>query len=283
MIRVAAIADVHFSEDSRGRLREHWGRLHQSADVLLIGGDLTTHGERDQARVLAEELTVVRVPVVVVLGNHDYHSDDQDGVRDELERAGAVVLEGESATLNINGKTLGVAGAKGFGGGFAGACGSAFGEREMKAFVRHTERIAARLHDELNGLRADYRVALLHYSPVKETLSGERLEIYPFLGSYLLAEAIDEAGADLAIHGHAHQGHPAVVVDQLGVDVLERTEHGEPGPRPGARDLLPDPEMAPVSQLPARLGRVNRTHYLAPVLPAFRRTCSPWYRTPFPL
>jgi Icc-related predicted phosphoesterase len=206
VIRVAAIADVHFSEDSRGRLREHWSQLHQSADVLLIGGDLTTHGERDQARVLAEELAVVQVPVVVVLGNHDYHSDDQDGVRAEIERAGAVVLEGQSTTLEINGKRLGVAGAKGFGGGFAGACGTAFGEPEMKAFVHHTERIAARLYDELNGLEADYRVVLVHYSPVKETLAGERLEIYPFLGSYLLAEAIDKAGADLAVHGHAHHG-----------------------------------------------------------------------------
>ena len=206
MIRVAAIADVHFSEDSRGRLRDHWSHLHEAADVLLIGGDLTTHGERQQARVLAEEISVVKVPVVVVLGNHDYHGNDEDGVRDEMERAGAVVLEGESTTLEINGMRLGVAGAKGFGGGFAGACGTAFGEPEMKAFVRHTGRIAARLYDGLNGLRADYRVALLHYSPVKETLAGERLEIYPFLGSYLLAEAIDKAGADLAIHGHAHLG-----------------------------------------------------------------------------
>ena len=228
MIRVAAIADVHFSEDSRGRLRDHWRHLQEAADVLLIGGDLTTHGERDQARVLAEELAVVGVPVVIVLGNHDYHSDDEDGVREELERAGAIVLEGESTTLKINGVTLGVAGAKGFGGGFAGACGSAFGEREMKAFVHHTERIAARLHDELNNLRADYRVALLHYSPVKETLAGERLEIYPFLGSYLLAEAIDEAGADLAIHGHAHLGHEkgvtarGVPVRNVALPVLRR-------------------------------------------------------------
>jgi Icc-related predicted phosphoesterase len=206
VIRVAAIADVHFSEDSRGRLRDHWSQLHHTADVLLIGGDLTTHGEREQARVLAEELAVVQIPVVIVLGNHDYHGDDPDGVRQELERSGAVVLEGESATLKLNETTLGIAGAKGFGGGFAGACGSAFGEPEMKTFVHHTERIAARLHDQLNGLEADYRVALLHYAPVKETLAGERLEIYPFLGSYLLAEAIDEAGADLAIHGHAHLG-----------------------------------------------------------------------------
>ena len=109
MIRVAAIADVHFSTDSRGRLRDHWSHVHESADVLLIGGDLTTHGERDQARVLAEEIGVVQVPVVIVLGNHDYHSDGQDGVREELERAGALVLESENVTLQINGMTLGSA------------------------------------------------------------------------------------------------------------------------------------------------------------------------------
>src|SRR5262249_44251235 len=169
-------------------------------------GDLTTHGRREQARVLADELGAVRVPVVAVLGNHDYHSGDEEAVRVELERAGAVVLEGETATIDINGKKLGIAGVKGFGGGFAGACATAFGEPEMKAFVTHTERIAANLCDRLSSLDTDYLVALLHYSPVKETLAGERLEIYPFLGSYLLAEAIDSVLPDLVVHGHAHHG-----------------------------------------------------------------------------
>jgi Icc-related predicted phosphoesterase len=100
-----------------------------------------------------------------------------------------------------------VAGVKGFGGGFAGACGSDFGEREMKAFVTHTKDVAHRLEAALAGLQdADARVALLHYAPVEATLQGERLEIYPFLGSYLLGEAVDRAGADLALHGHAHAG-----------------------------------------------------------------------------
>jgi Icc-related predicted phosphoesterase len=174
--------------------------------VLLIAGDLTTHGERDQAAVLARELEVVQVPVVAVLGNHDYHSDREREVRDELEKRGVVVLEGESVTMKIGNCTLGISGTKGFGGGYAGACGSAFGEPEMKDFVHHTERLAGRLEEELSRLKTDYRVALLHYSPVKETLAGERLEIYPFLGSYLLAEAIDSAGADLVLHGHAHLG-----------------------------------------------------------------------------
>lgn len=206
MVRVAAIADVHFSEDSRGMLGAHWGRLHEGADLLLIGGDLTTHGTATQAAVLAEELEMVEVPVVAVLGNHDYHADQEKQVRRELERRGVMVLEGEHVTFTINGQTVGVAGTKGFGGGFAGASGSAFGEPEMKAFIYHTEQLAARLEENLRALQADYRIALLHYSPVKDTLAGERLEIYPFLGSYLLAEAIDTAGADLVVHGHAHHG-----------------------------------------------------------------------------
>jgi len=152
------------------------------------------------------ELEAVHLPIVAVLGNHDYHSDQAEVVRRKLEERGVTVLEGESTVLDINGERLGIAGTIGFGGGFAGACGHAFGEPEMKAFMHHTEKLAGRLEAQLNSLQADHRIALLHYSPVKDTLVGERLEIYPFLGSYLLAEAIDRAGADLVLHGHAHHG-----------------------------------------------------------------------------
>jgi Icc-related predicted phosphoesterase len=187
-------------------MRQFWSHVHTQADVLLLAGDLTTHGERGQAAVLARELEVVEVPIIAVLGNHDYHSDAEHEVREELERSGIIVLEGESATISIGGTTLGVAGTKGFGGGFAGSSLTPFGEPEMKAFIYHTESLAAKLEENLTRLDADYRVALLHYSPIKETLSGERLEIFPFLGSYLLAEAADSAGADLILHGHAHHG-----------------------------------------------------------------------------
>jgi Icc-related predicted phosphoesterase len=206
MVRIAAIADVHFSEDSSGAMRTHWSQLHEVADLLLIGGDLTTYGTAAQAAVLAQELEVVEVPVIAVLGNHDYHAGEEKQVRRELDRRGVTVLEGEHVTFTANGQTVGVAGTKGFGGGFAGSSGSAFGEPEMKAFISHTEQLAARLEDNLRALKTDYRIALLHYSPVKETLAGERLEIYPFLGSYLLAEAVDTVGADLIVHGHAHHG-----------------------------------------------------------------------------
>ncbi len=206
MIRIAAVGDIHFAEDTRGKLREHWAALAECADVFLLGGDLTNLGNRSQAMALAEELEAVRVPIVAVLGNHDYHAGEPELVRRTLEARGVTVLEGESTILRIGGHSLGIAGTKGFGGGFAGACGHAFGEPEMKSFMYLTERVAMTLEASLRGLDTDYRVALLHYSPVKETLAGERLEIYPFLGSYRLAEALDCAGADLAIHGHAHSG-----------------------------------------------------------------------------
>lgn len=207
MIRVAAIGDTHYAEDTRGLFRPTWERLAAEADVLLLAGDLTNLGTAGQARGFAEELRALDVPVVAVLGNHDYHAGVPGEVRRTLEAAGAIVLEGEGVTLRVNGSVLGVVGAKGFGGGFVGACGHAFGEEEMKQFIRVTEASAARLHDGLAALHAaDHRIALLHYSPVKDTLAGERLEIYPFLGSFRLAEALDTAGADLVVHGHAHHG-----------------------------------------------------------------------------
>jgi Icc-related predicted phosphoesterase len=206
MLRVAAIADLHVAEDSSGKFHPHWRNLHESADVLLLGGDLTNLGNVHQTEVLAREIEDLSIPVVAVLGNHDHHSGKPDTVRRVLEKAGATVLEGETVTFTIRGKKLGIAGTKGFGGGFAGACGHAFGEQVMKEFMYVTEAMAARLEENLLSLKTDYRVVLLHYSPIKDTLAGERLEIYPFMGSYLLAEAMDHAGADLVVHGHAHHG-----------------------------------------------------------------------------
>ena len=207
MIRVAAVGDLHAGPDSAGTIRPRFEGIAERADVLMLAGDLTRRGTKGEAAILADELGDVGVPLVAVLGNHDYHSDQQDAVRSELEGAGITVLEGEATTLDINGTSLGVAGSKGFGGGFVGASATPFGESQMKAFVGHTELVAEALEAALRKTEgADARVALLHYSPIEATLSGERLEIYPFLGSYLLAEAIDRAGADVVFHGHAHRG-----------------------------------------------------------------------------
>ncbi|HVE95384.1 MAG TPA: metallophosphoesterase [Pseudonocardiaceae bacterium] len=210
-LRIAAVGDVHLGTDARGRLRPVLQTVAKQVDVLLLAGDLTRHGTMEEAHVVADEFSGLGVPVLAVLGNHDYHSDAQDDITALLEKRGVRVLEGRGEVLDVGGCRLGVAGVKGFGGGFAGKCGSAFGEPEMKAFIEHSELVAARLADALRTVEdADVLVALTHYSPVPDTLRGEPLELYPFLGAYQLAEAIDGArggtGADLAVHGHAHFG-----------------------------------------------------------------------------
>lgn len=211
MIRIAAVGDVHLAPDAGGRLRPALRRIGEHADALLLAGDLTEYGTVDEAKVVAEEFAGLDIPVVAVLGNHDHHCDAAGEVGAILGDAGITVLEGQACVLDVAGRRLGVAGVKGFGGGFAGRCGSAFGEREMKAFIGHTEDASARLAAALEvAAGADALVALTHYAPVPDTLRGEPPEIYPFLGAYQLAEAIDSArggaGADLAVHGHAHMG-----------------------------------------------------------------------------
>lgn len=209
MIRLAAAGDVHAGADSAGKLRPRFEDLPGQADLLLLAGDLTRRGHPEEAGVLAAELGGIGVPIVAVLGNHDYHLDREDEVAGILAAAGVRVLEGEATVVEANGARVGVAGTKGFGGGFAGKSATDFGEPEMKAFVRHTKGLAAGLERALRSLQPqqpDLRVALLHYSPVEATLEGEPLEIWPFLGSYLLAEAVDRGGADLVLHGHAHRG-----------------------------------------------------------------------------
>lgn len=207
MIRIAAFGDCHFAEDAVGTLAPALSHLVDHADVLLLAGDLTRVGTDAEAEALARELRDVSVPIAAVLGNHDYHSDREKDVADVLREAGIHVLEGDAVVLDTPAGTVGVAGVKGFGTGFPGAMCSDFGEPEMKAFVRHSHAAAERLREALATLpRTDARVALTHYAPVEDTLRGERLEIFPFMGSYHLAEAIDDAGADVAVHGHAHGG-----------------------------------------------------------------------------
>jgi Icc-related predicted phosphoesterase len=206
MIRIAAVGDVHVDQDVLGRYRPALEELPDRADALLVAGDLTRHGTVDEANCFATEFGGLGVPVVVVLGNHDHQSDQQDELTKAIEGAGITVLEGSATVLELRGHRLGVAGTKGFGGGFAGACASNFGEREMKDFVATTERYAARLGEVLRSVECDALVALTHYAPVPETLAGEPLEIYPFLGCYQLGQAIDSAPTALALHGHAHHG-----------------------------------------------------------------------------
>lgn len=206
MIRVAAVGDLHIGEDGAERWREALAPVSEDADLLLLAGDLTRMGAVAEAPPLMEALSRVSIPTFAVLGNHDYHSGCESELVAQLRERGVQVLEGEARVVRVNGATVGVAGAKGFGGGFAGGCASEFGEPEMKAFVAYTRGSAERLGRALRTLDTDLRLALLHYAPVQQTLAGESPGVHPFLGSHLLGEAIDGARAHLVVHGHAHAG-----------------------------------------------------------------------------
>jgi Icc-related predicted phosphoesterase len=249
LIRVAAVGDVHVGFDSAGVLRPRWEELPHEADLFLLAGDLTKGGEVEEAAVLAGELDGLGLPVVAVLGNHDHHAGRPDEVREVLVDAGVDVLEGETAIFTVDGASVAVVGAKGFGGGYEGATASEFGEAEMKAFVRHTKERADAIDRELQTVEADVRLVLMHYSPVRDTLVGEPRELYPFLGSYLLAEPVDRASVDLVLHGHAHRGAAigatpgGVPVRNVAQTVIERpyaiftfeARSADPGRRRAAR------------------------------------------------
>ena len=206
MIRVAAVGDLHVGEDGAERWREALAPVSHDADLLLLAGDLTRVGAAEEGPHLMEALSRVSIPTFAVLGNHDYHSGCESELAAQLRQRGIQVLEGEARVIRVNGATVGVAGVKGFGGGFASGCASEFGEPEMKAFVAHTRGCAERLGRALRSLDTDLRLALLHYAPVEQTLAGEKPGVHPFLGSHLLGEAIDGARAHLVVHGHAHAG-----------------------------------------------------------------------------
>lgn len=207
MIRVAAVGDLHYDRKSENRITPFLSDLSTTADLLLLAGDLTQVGHPEEMKVLAQDLKQCPIPIIAVLGNHDYHFDKVAEISEILENEGIIVLEQNGITLTIGNTKVGIAGAKGFGGGFIGACGSDFGEQEMKEFMRHSRLEARNLETALKELHdVDYKIALLHYSPTAQTLSGERKEIYPFLGCYYLAEAVDYGMADIVFHGHAHNG-----------------------------------------------------------------------------
>ena len=203
---MAATADLHFRQEQAGQLAPQLERVRGAADLLLVAGDLTERGDPAEAAAVARELGGAGVPIVAVLGNHDHDLGLEKEVAAVLGAHGVRILRGDGVLMEVGATRVGIAGVTGFGGGFPGGSACAFGEGPMKEFVAYAREEAHRLEAGLGDLDADLRIALLHYSPCRETLEGEPLELYPFLGSYLLGEAIDRAGADLALHGHAHLG-----------------------------------------------------------------------------
>jgi Icc-related predicted phosphoesterase len=203
-VRVAALADLHCTKTSHGAFQPLFAKIAEAADVLLIAGDLTDYGLPDEARVLAKELAPLRIPKAAVLGNHDVESGKAEDVRSILTEAGLVILDGDACEL----AGIGIAGIKGFGGGFGKRALGPWGETIIKQFVREAVDEALKLEAALARLRTKHMVALLHYSPVQETVEGEPPEIFPFLGSSRLEEPIGRYPVSLVLHGHAHRGRP---------------------------------------------------------------------------
>jgi Icc-related predicted phosphoesterase len=201
-VRIAAMSDLHVGKTGQGTLAPILSQLNDRADVLLLGGDLTDYGTAEEARVLVKELGALRVPVVAVLGNHDFESGHADDVAAILRDAGIVVLDGESHEV----QGIGFAGVKGFAGGFGRGTLGAWGEGAVKAFVQEAVHETMKLESALARLRTRQKVALLHYAPIRETVEGEPLEIFPFLGCGRHEEPLLRYKVSAVFHGHAHRG-----------------------------------------------------------------------------
>jgi Icc-related predicted phosphoesterase len=201
VLKIAAIADLHVSEDGVS-YRSLFGEVSQVADVLVLAGDLTDTGKPRQAEILAEDLRACSVPVVAVLGNHDYESGLVDEVSDILRRAGVHLLDGQATEIN----GVGFVGVKGFVGGFGRRMLGSFGEPAIKAMVAESVNEAMRLENAMRQSRSERTLIILHYAPTEDTVTGEPLEIYPFLGSSRLGETIDRFKVSAVVHGHAHHG-----------------------------------------------------------------------------
>ena len=206
-LRIAAAGDIHCHEATRARTREAFAGLDERADLVLLAGDLTTHGEPEQAAVLADACRDLALPIFAVLGNHDWHADRADEVIDVLAGGGVRVLERDSAICEVAGVEVGVVGAKGFVGGFPGSHLPDFGEPLLREVYRQGAAEAAAVDAGLRAVaHCPVRIVLLHYAPVHQTLEGEPREIWTMLGSDRLAVPIVEHEPDLVLHGHAHAG-----------------------------------------------------------------------------
>jgi Icc-related predicted phosphoesterase len=234
IIRLAAIADIHYSRTSQGALQPLFARINEEADVLALCGDLTDYGLPEEAHSLAEELTtIVKIPMVAVLGNHDFESGKQEDVKSILGDAGVTMLDGDACEI----QGLGFAGVKGFAGGFWPRSLAAWGETAIKSFVHEAVDEALKLESALGRLRTKHRFAILHYSPIRATVEGEPPEIFAFLGSSRLEEPLDRFAVNAVFHGHAHHGSPeghtkaGIPVYNVSLSLMQRRFPGRPAYR----------------------------------------------------
>ena len=230
-LRIAAVGDIHYTRTSKGHLHPLFTEASKEADVLLLCGDLTDYGHAEEAHVLAEDIqSHATIPVLAVLGNHDYETGHVDEITRIIEGAGVKLLEGECAEIG----GVGFAGVCGFGGGFGRAMLNAWGEPLIKDFVQEAVNHAMRLERALARLETAKRVVVTHYSPLRETVEGENPEIFPFLGSSRLEGPINRYNAAVAFHGHAHNGTPeaksstGVPVYNVSLPLLKKTQPDRP-------------------------------------------------------
>lgn len=252
-VRIAAVADIHCTRNSQGAFQDLFAQVAAGADILLLAGDLTAYGLPDEARILARELSAAaKMPIVAVLGNHEYESDKQDEVSRIISDAGVRILDGEACEI----KGVGFAGVKGFGGGFDRRSLEPWGEATMKRFVHEAVDEVLKLGSALARLRTLYRIAILHYSPIRATVIGEPLEIFPFLGSSRLEEPLNRYSLAAVFHGHAHNGQPegrtsgGVPVYNVAMSLLERHFPGKPPFRMLEIPAVPQSEPQPAAGAP---------------------------------
>jgi Icc-related predicted phosphoesterase len=224
-LRLAATGDLHCSAGSRGKLQTLFARMAEAADALLLCGDLTDTGTAAEAQILVGELKAIGAPfVAAVLGNHDYHSDKVAELRKILLGGGIQVLDGDASEY----RGVGFTGVKGFIGGFDGRMLQSWGEASLRAIVHEAMEESLKLESGLARLRTEHRVVLLHYSPIRSTVVGEPAEIFPFLGSSRLEEALHRHPVSVVFHGHAHEGAPegrtenGIPVFNVAIPVMKR-------------------------------------------------------------
>jgi Icc-related predicted phosphoesterase len=205
VVRIAAMSDFHYSRTSGGSLQPVFQQIAESADLLVLCGDLTDYGLAEEARLLAKDLTsALKIPAVGVLGNHDFEAGEEVEIVKILTDAGVRMLDGDSYDFH----GVGFAGVRGFCGGFGRGALGAWGEPIIKQFVHEALQEVLKLESALARLKTDHRIAIIHYAPVRDTVEGEPLEIYPFLGSSRLEEPLTRYSVTAVFHGHAHRGSP---------------------------------------------------------------------------
>ncbi len=251
-VRVAAVADLHRDKSDIASFHDLFSHAEEEAEVLLLCGDLTDYGLPEEAKQLAAELVQVKIPIVAVLGNHDHEAGQSEAIAQILIDAGVKVLDGQSYQLG----DVGIAGAKGFAGGFGMHTLEPFGEAAIKHFVQEALDESMKLELALSRLRTECRIAVLHYAPIAETVLGEPLEIYPFLGSSRLEEPLNRYHVTAVFHGHAHRGalegrtREGIPVYNVSMPLLRRTRPEQLPIRIVDIPLIRPPEVARTPKIP---------------------------------